>query len=218
MGITCAIHTNPNLRHQITNAAALRAGFNRHGIDAIVTASRTAQADLHVCLGNWYALRENQNCFYIDRAFWGDPDSLSLCWLVDGVKQFDWGEKPPRPHPELMPIKPEGNTVILCDYGMDGRQEAKIYPRATIRRHPAERPSPESLGECLRAHSKAVGRHTTALVDAAIQGLTVESTAPDSPLEGLSAGRERWINCIAWHNWTVNEIESGAAWQHLSQR
>jgi hypothetical protein len=162
-------------------------------------------------MGPWYALNENPRCLYIDRAYWGDPQAVSISWY-DNRKLFDWADKPARQHPQLQPEKPVGRTVILCDYGMTGVEELRRNPGATIRRHPSEQQAGESLADCLNAHSKAVGRHTTALVDAAIAGLEVEADAA-GPCGGLRFGREHWIRCLAWHNWTKTEIESGYAFE-----
>jgi len=169
-------------------------------------------------MGPWYALKEQKGqVFYSDRAYWGDPDCVSLCWMYNGVKIFDWSDKPKRVHPVLKPRKSGKRTVIMWDYGMDGQNEADLYPNSTIRRHPEEVKPAETLEECLQRHDRAVGRHTTALVDAAIEGLHIECTASNGPLSGLTDGREHWINCLAWHNWHIDEIESGKAWSHLYQ-
>lgn len=211
------IISHPGLEHQGRLAAALQSGFIRHGINAEVTGQRIARADITVCLGPWYALplHLDHTILYLDRAFWGDPDSVSLQWMVTGYKQFDWSPKPQRPHPELEPMKTGDATVILCDYQMDPSQLVKKYPNATVRRHPAEQKGGGSLAECLKAHQNAAGRHTTALVEAAIHGLRVDCEAPYAPCSGLGHGREHWINCLAWHNWHIDEIASGVAWDHL---
>ena len=106
--------------------------------------------------------------------------------------------------------------MILCDFGTDTREFSQIYENATIRRHPAEEPCAESLSECLQSHERAIGAHTTALVDAAVLGLGVECTALDGPISGLKHGRKHWINCLAWHNWTLEEIRAGDTWEHLN--
>ena len=190
-------------------------------------------ADIHVCLGPWYALRENvgSRVFYLDRAFWGDPDSVSLCWLDgEGRKQFNWDCTAKRAHPELMPWKSGNAAVVLCDYGMTGELERNMarpmFSDVTIRRHPSESTESEPLSSCLNAHQVAIGRHSTAMVEAAINGLAIVCRAtgsPVSPIAGKSCcdiqhrDRENWINALAWHNWTLADIESGDAWQHLNQ-
>lgn len=215
-----AVIANPGLAHQGRFAAALKSGFEQHGIEAEVTGQRIARADIVVCLGPWYALplHQNHTILYLDRAFWGNPECVSLQWMVTGYKHFDWSPKPARAHPELQPLKTGDDTVILCDYGMDPSALVKKYPNATIRRHPAEERCGESLDECLNAHQQAAGRHTTALVDAAIHGLGVDCDAPYAPCSGLKYGRERWINCLAWHNWHIDDIRNGDAWAHLGER
>lgn len=234
MGNRIAIHTNPGLRHQVDAAAAVKAGFARHGLSAEVTADRLALADIHVCLGPWYALKPHigHRVFYLDRAFWDDPGSVSLAWLdAEGNKVFRWGRGGKRPHPRLeAPKGGKTSAVVLCDYGMNGEQERDmarpLFDSVSIRRHPSQSPSGESLEDCFAAHQVAIGRHTSALVSAAIAGLAVvdrEPHAPVAPIAGLCCrdlrhpDREGWINDLAFHNWTLGEIESGDAWHHLSQ-
>ena len=218
MGARCAIHTNTGLKHQVEWADALRSGFFKHGVHALITPSKTMQADINVCLGPWYALpmHTQGTVFYLDRAFWGDPERCSLQWMHSGYKQFDWRVKPERAHPELQPEKVGDRVVILCDYDMIPEPELKRHPKATIRKHPAQAQS-EPLADCLNRHDIAAGRHTTALVDAAIHGLAIHCVTPYTATAGLMRGRKQWINCLAWHNWHIDEIRSGEAWEHLRE-
>jgi hypothetical protein len=207
MGYSCAIHTNSGLAHQVRNAKALEAGFKAHGIDAVIT-DASAEADLHVVQGPHYALDRWRyaNTLYIDRAYWGDPDSLSIHWLYQGEKRRAQ-HADPRDHPELQPVKPWGRSIYLCDYGCQptGRHDS-------VRYHPADKASFWPLSTDLAAHGMAIGKRTTALVDAAIAGLTVFTDDPHSPVYEISGApwhRERWINNLAWHNWALGDIENG---------
>jgi hypothetical protein len=234
VGDRVTIHANPGLRHQVEAARVLKAGFDRHGLQVTVTESRTEDADIHVCMGPWYALQQNlgRRVFYLDRAFWGDPNSVSLQWLDTlGNKLYRWGREERRQHPALREYKYGGRAVVLCDYGMDGarerREALRYFDAVEVRRHPSDRPEAETLDECLAAHQVAIGRHTTALVQAAIAGLAVYSDTPYSPvapIARLAVGdkvrrphRTQWINDLAWHNWALAEIESGDAWHYLNQ-
>jgi hypothetical protein len=233
VGNRVAIHCNPGLSHQVEAARCLKAGFTKHGIASEVTDLRTTEAEIHVCLGPWYALNQNigKRVFYLDRALWGDPDCVSLQWLdSEGNKVYWWGNGGKRPHPDLKPPKGNESAVVLCDYGMKGDRDRCLavphFETVSVRSHPSEKPEGETLLECLQAHDVAIGRHSTAMVQAAIEGLAVVCRVPHSPVTPIASrtvqeirhtGRESWINDLAWHNWNLKEIESGDAWQHLSQ-
>lgn len=233
MGYRIAVHVNPGLNHQVEAARSLKAGFKRHGIEAKITSLRSIEADINVCMGPWYALNQNigNRVFYLDRALWGDPECVSLQWLdSEGNKVYQWGRSEKRLHPELKPHKGNESAVVLCDYGMDGGRESCLalphFESVSVRRHPSEEPEGESLEDCLQAHDAAIGRHSTAMVQAAIEGLAVICRVPHSPVTPIASrcvqeikrpSREQWINDLAFHNWNMREIESGDAWHNLSQ-
>lgn len=208
MGV--AIHTNLGLGHQVRIAEALKEGFRRHGVQADITPDKTAPADLHVCLGPWYALDhwKDGKTLYVDRAYWGDPGCVSLHWLRDGEKVRLKG-MPERVHPVLQPMKSGDRRVYLCDYG-----RGPVGNYHTVRFHPSDRPSRYTLEECLETHHIAMGRRTTALVTAHIAGLRVETEDPHSPVYGVT-DRAQWVRDLAWHNWALDEIATGEAWEVL---
>lgn len=213
MGQSCAIHTNAALAHQVRIAHCLAAGFKRHGIKAII-ANRDAPADLHVVMGPWFALERwrHSNTLYIDRAYWGDPDNVSIHWLKDGEKDFTRCELP-RAHPALHPYRESQKRIYLCDYGHKPRGH---YDAARL--HPTEGGS-GSLVEALEGFGVSVGRRTTALIDAAILGLVVETEdehSPAYPIRGIKGMRADWLTNLAWHNWSLSEIENGTAWEYLN--
>ena len=231
MGDCITIHANPGLRHQVEAARALKAGFQRHDVQATVTDDPDAGGDIHVCMGPWFALRQNvgRRVFYLDRAFWDDPQCVSLQWLdAEGHKQYQWGRDQPRHHPPLQENRYGLRAVVLCDYGTDGsdlqQRAATWFDVVTVRRHPSETPAAETLEACLAAHQVAIGRHSTAMVQAAISGCAVYCDSPHSPVapiamrdmgESRYVYRTQWINDLAWHNWALSEIESGDAWHNL---
>jgi hypothetical protein len=100
-------------------------------------------------------------------------------------------------------MKTGNRRVYLCDYKAtpEGQSDA-------VRYHPADRPATQSLQEILNTHDIAIGKRTTALVDAAIAGLRVETSDPHSPVYGL-VDRGQWIMDLAWHNWSLDEIARG---------
>lgn len=208
------IHVNPSSEWQVRYAAALLAGLRACGNTPRITHNPVDADELTVVLGPHWALsyHGHRRVVLIDRAYWGDPQSVSMHWAENGQKVFDWSRTEPRDHPPLSPLKTGSRTVVLCDYG-------RLYELggATIRRHPADAPSCETLAECLARHEIAAGGRSTALVDAAIAGLRVVTNDKHSPVLPLSfqaePDRERWITALAWHNWNINEIEQGEPWR-----
>lgn len=222
------IHCNGGLKHQVVWAAALQDGFRKHGIEVEVSLSPDTEADTHIVLGPWFALRQwrDADTLYLDRAYWGDPDRCSLHWLADGEKHFTRGN-PHRHHPAVQAWKHGRRAIVLCDYGMTGEAEAlrarPHFERVTIRRHPTEAQS-RPLADDLADHDIAIGRRSTALIDAAIAGLAVITPDPASPVAPVSGitvrdisrpDREQWLRDLAWHNWHISEITRGEAWEFL---
>ena len=198
------IHCNRSLRHQQELARQLRRGFAAHGINAEISYKPDTKAGTHVVLGPHFALKQWQHShtLMIDRAYWDDPDCVAIHWLEGGEKVFLKG-MPKRAHPRLKKQKTGSKRLYLCDY-----RQAPEGEYDTVRYHPAESKSQQSLEDALKAHDIAIGRRSTALVDAAIQGLRVETSDPHSPVYGL-VNRKQWITDLAWHNWSRREIESG---------
>jgi hypothetical protein len=213
MGCQPTIHVNPHLDHQKKLGVALADGFKSHGITPVLTTDPKAKGDFHVVLGPWFALKEWRfdNTLYIDRAYWNDPRCVSIHWLSNGEKVRTKGN-PYRRHPTLAPIKTGDRRLYLCDY-----KQKPLGRYHTVRYHPADKTSRYSLDECLKAHDVAIGRRTTALVDAHIQGLRVETDDPHSPVADVT-DRDQWITDLAWHNWSHDEISRGAMWNHIRSR
>jgi hypothetical protein len=193
------IHANGQLAHQVRIAAALHSGTGWE-----VSFRPDTEADCHVVLGPWFALDRWRyaKTLYVDRAYWGDPYCVSIHWLAGGEKVRLKG-MPYRDHPELHPMKTGNRRVYLCDYKAEPEGQYD-----TVRYHPVDRPATQSLQEILNTHDIAIGRRTTALVDAAIAGLRVETSDPHSPVYGL-VDRAQWIIDLAWHNWSLDEIARG---------
>ena len=195
--------------HQVAYGAAVKSGFERFGVDAEITHKTDKPGDIHVCIGPNFALRywRNSRTLLLDRAYWGDPKRVSAHWLKGGERSWLAGDLEPRDHPELKPEKTGDKTIYFCDYG----EKPPQGQFDTVRRHPADAASPESLSKALSRHDKAAGVRSTALVSAAIAGLQVETSDPHSLVYPLCNGvdREQWITALAWHNWSLKEIESG---------
>lgn len=208
---SAVIHCNTRLDHQVKIAEALRAGFERHDKYVSISSSANDPADLHICMGPWFAFDKwkNHNTLYIDRAYWGDPECISIHWLVGGEKLFTQ-HNPDRRHPDLKPMKSGDRTIYLCDYA----DKSSPISGVDVRLHPARSKSSRTLQDDLDSHDIAIGKRTTALVDAAINGLTVKTEDPFSPVYRLAQGelRESWIRDLAWHNWSLEEIANGDMW------
>ena len=198
------IHCNRGLAHQVDWAKALRAGFAVHGVKAEISYQADTPADVHVVLGPWFALKEWRfaNTLMLDRAYWGDPECASLHWMKEGEKVY-LRDMPHRDHPKLKKEKTGDRRLYLCDY-----KQAPEGEYDTVRYHPSEKSGQCSLAEALHAHDIAIGKRSTALVDAVIHGLRVETSDPHSPVYGLTS-RRQWIRDLAWHNWSRDEIASG---------
>jgi hypothetical protein len=195
-------------------------GFARHGINAEIAYRADVEADLHISMGPWFAFERwrHKNMLYIDRAYWGDPHHVSVHWMVNGEKLFTM-HNPPREHPETKPYKAGDRKIYLADYG-DKWGSFLPDEAMTIRYHPSQSTPERTLVEDLANHDIAIGKRTTALVDAAIHGLTVHTKDPYSPVYRISGctdeiERAQWLNDLAWHNWSLNEIKSGDMWHAL---
>lgn len=209
------IHCNSRLAHQVELAECLRAGMGGE-----ISYSADTEADLHVVMGPWFAFKRWQyaNTLYIDRAYWGDPDCVSIHCLRAGEK-IRTTNNPHRDHPAVKPWKTGRKTVVLCDYGMDGSKLAQQYG-ADIRKHPAEGEK-QPLCEILEQYDIAVGCRTTALVDAAIAGLVVHTNDKHSPvrsIQGQQCDRKQWLNDLAAHNWSKTEISRGEMWATIQNQ
>jgi len=183
-------------------------------VSAQISGSADTQADLHVVLGPWFAFDKwrYHETLYIDRAYWNDPECISVHWLVNGEKLFTT-HNPKREHPALLPLKHGNKKIYLCDYQCQPEGEYD-----TVRHHPAKSKQAETLHDALNRHDIAAGKRTTALVDAAFMGLRVETNDPYSPVHRLShVGREQWARDMAWHNWSLKEIAIGDMWNVLGR-
>lgn len=210
------IHVNPAIDWQRKYADALAHGLDERSVKPVITHKKTLRGDITIILGPHWCLDDHRHhrCLYIDRAYWGDPDAVSVHWIEGGEKVFDWSGKEGRWCPELQPMKWGSRTVALWDYG-----RPIYHPGATPRPHPSGMPQAESLESVLSRHEIAVGGRSTALVDAAIAGLRVITDDRYSPVFPISfkadPDREHWIRSLSWHNWSLIEIEQGELWNHF---
>jgi hypothetical protein len=228
--VSVVVHANLALENQRETAEWLRQGFARHGITAEITGDKFKAADVHVVQGPHYAWREwlgKPNVLWLDRCFYGDARfDLSIGWLkTDGSRDF-------KNHgmatangilPALAPAKESRrHAVIFADYGqinearhweVDARNQ---YQQVYLREHPADRKYRYfyTLEEIWRRCDVAIGGSSTALVQAAIEGLSVISHDASYVVNDIS-DRHQWLTDLSWAQWGHDQIRRGEFWGHL---
>lgn len=120
----------------------------------------------------------------------------------DGGRDFTAGAG--RTPPPVKDPKGPGPSIFLADYN------GPIEPADTVRLHPAAQKYDESLSDALSRHNVAIGYTTTALVDAALEGLRIVCKDHRHIL-----ARPDWLDVLPWADWSENEISSGELWAHL---
>lgn len=222
------IHYNPRLQHQFDHAQAfLASGFT-------ATPKVTGAADVHVISGPWFAYNEwkdHPRTLMIDRAWWGDPDCVSIGWLQpDGTRKFASGDKP-RPKPEMRGWKDqERSCLILADYNQDVSdvvfEAKKRFGFVEVREHPAntKRVQP-ALKAAIVLRDVVICHSGTAGFEAIRLGKPVICSDPQNEIRPVSAGaltdelyrgdRSAWLHEMSYKQWSLAEIASGAAWAHL---
>ena len=176
----------------------------------------------------------------IDRAWWGDPDCVSIGWLQpDGTRKFASGEAR-RDKPEMYDWKPtwsipslkEIRCIVLADYGQDVtetvRQASKRFPSVQVRLHPADckEPRPLTLEDDVKWADVIVGHSSSALFEAIRYGTPVICTDPNNPVMPVSAAmhetlyrgdRTRWLHQMSYKQFSLSEICSGpVSYTHLT--
>ena len=213
---TILIHVNPAIDWQNRYAEALKKGFALLGKEATVTHNPKDKGFFNILLGPNWAADYHFFGLMLDRAYWGDPNAVAVHWYRNGQKVFHWHGRAGRYHPELKPLKTGKRSVLFQDYKTHFKPAFTVD---TVRFHPSEYPSKETLSECLERHEVAYGGKSTVLVDAAINGLFVKSLVENSPVEIISGflipDRVNWIKSLSWHNWTIDEIARGELWNYF---
>lgn len=137
----------------------------------------------------------NHKTILLDRCYYrGDPEHISLGWMnPDGSRTFHKGagRNPPVPKPQKT-----GNRIIfLADW------RGPIEEADTVRYHPAEHNATETLQEALSRHDVAVGYGTTALVEAALEGLRIVCRDDKHILQ-----RPDWLELLPYADWGYDEL------------
>ena len=235
--VSVVIHTNMGLANQRESAQWVQTGFLAHGIDAEITADKHKEADVHViqgphyCFNEWLERSADYRVLFLNRTFYGHPRfDLSLGWLrPDGSRDFKiHGVTAPKGTlPVLKPKKDRRRcAVIFGDYGSSALQMVtkarQEYDSVFFRPHPAQSQEDTpvmtlkgDLTAVWEIADVAIGGTSTALVEAAINGLHVESTDPLHVCQSINGDRQAWLTKLSWCQWSSSEIESGKMWNHL---
>jgi len=218
------IHYNIALAHQVDHAQA----FLSCGFDAVP--SPLGDADVHVISGPHYAKRywlNHPRVLEIDRAWWGDPDCISIGWRQpDGTRKFASGDAP-RNKPEMQPwTQGEDSCLILADYGQDTadieQQARQRFSAVQTRPHPADKRSETTLEAAIRAHDVVIGTTGTAIFKAIQMGVPTicldeknecwpACSSMDTPL--YRGDRTQWLHEMSYKQFNLAEI--GVAWELL---
>lgn len=219
-------HYNVRLPHQQDHAEAFKAcGFD-HTPSPFVE-----MPGVHVISGPHFAYKKWKDypqTLMIDRAWWGDPEYVSLGWLQsDGSRKFASGDTP-RPVPEMADWKDGDQTaIILADYQQD-TTAIEVLARArfetvTVRQHPADQKTDEPLLDAIGRHNVCIGHSGTAIFEAIKMGVPTICTDPlneCAPVcsswvngEPYRGDRSAWLHDMSYKQFSLTEI--GLAWSLL---
>jgi len=167
----------------------------------------------------------------IDRAWWNDPDCVSIGWLQpDGTRKFATGDAP-RPKPEMEPWKTRADScLVLADYNQDvgeiAVQAAARFTTVDVRLHPANiQQRTTALKSAVRLRDVAIGHAGTGIFEAIIQGVPTICTDPKNECapvcsrsveDDLYRGdRDEWLHEMSYKQFSLAEIADGTAWDLL---
>lgn len=231
---TVVIHRSPSLYNQILYAKYLLSGFERLGFDAEVSDNPHKEADIHVIIGPHYAFDQNlgKNTIYVDRCLWGDDlEYVTIGWLNnDGGMEYPKGCPGDRLKPEIKEWKKSDSdkAIFLLDYGPYPLElchlAQKNYGFVTFRPHPATKKKQPDLLDHLKGHKVAIGKRSSALFTAFIEGYPVISFDSRSPVYSIAGhdildikypDREQWLNDLSYSQWSAEEIQGGEALEYV---
>lgn len=223
------MYYNPHLAHQVQHAEA----FKRSGFQVTHALNQPA-SDVCVISGPHYAynvMKHHPRTLMIDRAWYGDPEYVSIGWLQeDGTRRFATGDAP-RPKPDFEPWgRRECSCLILADYNQDVSgivfDASSRFQHVEVRQHPANVQGIQvDLKSAIRLRDVVICSKGTAGFEAIIQGVPVICLDPLSELAPVCAAsidaelyrgpRADWLHDMSYKQWAIAEIGSGEAWQHL---
>ena len=231
------MHYNMHLKHQRQHAYAFIRGCS--GLS--ITDSRDGDADIHIISGPHFALsrwKHHPRVLMIDRAYWGDPDYVSIGWLQDdGSRKFATGDAA-RKKPGLYDWKPmiwdtfgEIRCTVLADYGQDVsaivEEASKRFLSVSVRLHPADAEVKRlvTLEEDILWSDVVIGTAGTSIFEAIKLGVPVICLDPLNPIAPVCSDsihadlyrgeRDEWLHDMSYKQWSLDEIASGEAWSYL---
>jgi hypothetical protein len=230
---TFVVHYNKGLKNQVLYAEYLNEGFDRIDRKCVLTDDRNYHADIHVCIGPHYALREciGKPTIYIDRCLWGDDlEFVTIGWLDSkGYMIYPQNQDGGRPKPKLSPWKVSHETrdALYClDYGpypLENIHKLSKQVNLTIRPHPATKKNQPTLIQHMKSKHVIIGNRTSALVTAAIKGYPVVCFDEGNAVSPVAArdilnlvypDRTQWLSDLSYAQWSGKEIESGEALEY----
>lgn len=224
-------HYNTGLAHQCEHARAFIKGCR----EVIVTDLPTGEADIHIISGPHFAYeqwKDHPRVLMIDRAWWDDPNSVSIGWLQpDGSRKFASGlHQRPHPVPEPWKVR-ECSCLVMADYGQNVSEVEHLakmrFTSVKTRLHPADSTERHvtTLQTKLRLHDVAIGHAGTSVFDAVMQGVPTICTdplnecmpvcAPSTSSVLYRGSRTKWLREMSYKQFTLAEIKDGTAWELL---
>ena len=223
------IHANPSLAHQGRWAQAFKESLP----DAVITNSRTLAGDIHIINGPHYCYKHwlgKPNVLMIDRAYWGDPDCVSIGWLqADGGRIFANG-----PHRRPLPLlkrwkEYRGSACVFAGFREDisnlVKKARSVFDRVYCRHHPQDIRQSKlmelsgPLDSVWELCDVAIGTRSTVLYEAVFNGLAtigdIGSVASD--WESLRRpDRSEWLHELSYRQFHITEVRNGTAWELLN--
>lgn len=187
------------------------------------------------------ALAERRTIFYLDNSYWDDTRETKFRAGRNVVQMYEF---PQRDYPAfrrpIMPWREGGDHIVVCPQsdefmmcveGFSEKWEGWISRRIRqyttrplkVRKKGEKRPLAEDL-----KNAWALVTHTSAAANEALvagipvftTGLCAASSMARHDLAQIENpkccdGREAWAAAVAAHEWTLDELRSGAAWSAL---
>lgn len=231
--------------HQGAHAKALTRGFAAHGVKVKTGYPATQHVACWGWRRGRALREAGHDVLVLERGYIGDRFAwTSIAWnglnnrgtapvIDDGGERFD------RHHAGLLqPENHAGDYALVIgqvpgDQSLQGRdltgwyaEQAAKYPGARFRPHPlahkrgrvADVPNAPVIGgtlqEAMQGASVVVTYNSNAGVDALLAGKRIH--VEDCGSMAWQVGdREQWAHRLAWRQWTMDEIQSGVAWEHV---
>lgn len=230
------VYANPTVKWQIRYANALRAGALRFGYRVEVRSRHNARLSvdvLNIVLGPnyWHSVQQecrerSLNYLMVNRAFWGDPDYVSIGWngfnghadfVTEHADGSRWERTKPRDVAEQRKVDAWGHAWVFGQVSAHTTAWASVqawqrhaaaeldreWPgmRVEHRLHPAHGGNAQRLEDVVEHCDLAVTLNTTAVVACVIAGV---------PVVAQDVGNIAWAyypEQVARANWQPSDAE-----------